>query len=81
MPTAAMADQLPMNPLRCMAASGRVADVLQCSFSTLPMALLGREHLLGDVAASQSLDGKHHFPEAALGSISSTDVPPFSVAI
>jgi hypothetical protein len=27
---------------------------------------------LGDVAALQSLDGKHHFPEAALGRISST---------
>jgi hypothetical protein len=27
---------------------------------------------LGDVAALQSLDGKHHFPEAALERISST---------
>ena len=35
-------------------------------------SLHGREHLLGDVAALQSLDGKHNFPEAALGRISST---------
>jgi hypothetical protein len=27
---------------------------------------------LGDVAALQSLDGKHHFPKAALGRFSST---------
>lgn len=36
------------------------------------MTAYSRENLLGDVAALQSLDGKHHFPEAALGSISST---------
>jgi len=33
---------------------------------------MGRKHLLGDVAALQSLDGKHHFPEAALGHFSPT---------
>ena len=33
---------------------------------------MGREHLLGDVTALQSLDGRHPFPEANLGRVSST---------
>lgn len=36
------------------------------------MTVDGREHLLDDVAALQSLDGKRYFPEAALGRISSS---------
>jgi hypothetical protein len=47
------------------------------------MSVAGREHLLGDVAALQSLGGKRYFPQAALERISSTvtsgQVPTFAV--